>query len=87
MVERPRVMASSRPRSACERAWPARGLKGKRLGRPRIDAKLEQRIRAALAKGDRGILKIATDPGVGSGTMRRAKVAAHDQCLAIAERH
>jgi DNA invertase Pin-like site-specific DNA recombinase len=46
---------------------------GKRLGRPRINAKLERRIRDALAKGDRGILKIAADFGVGSGTVQRVR--------------
>jgi DNA invertase Pin-like site-specific DNA recombinase len=51
---------------------------GKRLGRPRIDAKMEQRIRAALAKGDRGILRIAGDLGVGSGTVQRVKAALSD---------
>ena len=29
----------------------------------RIDAKMERRIREALAKGDRGILRIAADLG------------------------
>src|SRR4029453_19222428 len=42
---------------------------GKILGRPRIDAGTEADIRAALAKGDKGILKIAAEFGVGSGTV------------------
>jgi hypothetical protein len=59
-----RAMIQARVRSGLARAK----AQGKRLGRPRIDVRTEQRIRAALAKGDRGILKIAADLGVGSGT-------------------
>ena len=51
------------------------GGRSQTLGRPRIDARMEQRIRAALAKGDRGILRIAADLGVGSGTVQRVKAA------------
>jgi hypothetical protein len=36
---------------------------------------MKHRIRAALAKGDRGILRIAADLGVGSGTVQRVKAA------------
>jgi hypothetical protein len=36
---------------------------------------LERRISGALAKGDRGILRIAADLGVGSGTVQRVKAA------------
>ena len=32
-------------------------------------------ISATLARGDRGILKIAADLGVGSGTVQRVKAA------------
>jgi DNA invertase Pin-like site-specific DNA recombinase len=64
-----RPMIQERVRAGLARAK----AQGKRLGRPRIDARMEQRIRAALAKGDRGILKIAADLGVGSGTVRRVK--------------
>ena len=46
---------------------------GKTLGRPRIAASTEASIRKALAKGDRGILKIAVEFGVGSGTVQRIK--------------
>jgi DNA invertase Pin-like site-specific DNA recombinase len=49
---------------------------GKVLGRPRIDAGTEADIRAALAKGDKGILKIAAEFGVGSGTVQRIKAEA-----------
>lgn len=48
---------------------------GKTLGRPRLDGKAERRIAAALKKGDRGIRKIATDLGVGVGTVQRIKDA------------
>jgi DNA invertase Pin-like site-specific DNA recombinase len=43
---------------------------GKHMGRPRIDAKLESRIRERLRAGD-GMLKIAKEVGVGSGTVQR----------------
>jgi DNA invertase Pin-like site-specific DNA recombinase len=43
------------------------------LGRPRIDAGVEANIRSALAKGNKGILKIAAEFGVGSGTVQRIK--------------
>ena len=46
---------------------------GKTLGRPSIDPKLEQRIEAALKRGDKGMLAIAAEFGVGSGTVQRIK--------------
>jgi DNA invertase Pin-like site-specific DNA recombinase len=46
---------------------------GKRLGRPRLAAVTEQSIRAALAEGTKGMLKIAAEHGVGSGTVQRIK--------------
>ena len=46
---------------------------GKRLGRPRLAAATERSIRAALADGSKGMLKIAAEHGVGSGTVRRIK--------------
>jgi DNA invertase Pin-like site-specific DNA recombinase len=46
---------------------------GKVLLRPRIDAGVEADIRAALAKGDKGIFKIAGEFGVWSGTVQRIK--------------
>lgn len=48
---------------------------GKTLGRPRLDARTERRVAAALKKGDRGIRKIATELGVGVGTVQRIKEA------------
>ncbi len=47
--------------------------KGTVLGRPRIDESIETAIRKALAKGDKGILKIASELSVGSGTVQRIK--------------
>ena len=64
-----RAMIQERIRAGVARAR----AQGKRLGRPRIDDRMEHRIRAALAKGDRGILRIAADLGVGSGTVQRTK--------------
>jgi DNA invertase Pin-like site-specific DNA recombinase len=46
---------------------------GKRLGRPAIAAKTERAIRSALAQGGKGILKIASEHGVGSGTVQRVR--------------
>jgi DNA invertase Pin-like site-specific DNA recombinase len=66
-----RAMIQERVRAGLARAR----TEGKRLGRPRIDARVERRIREALAKGDRGILRIAADLGVGSGTVQRVKAA------------
>ncbi len=34
-------------------------LNGKRVGRPRIDSEVEEAIREALSRGDKGIRKIA----------------------------
>jgi DNA invertase Pin-like site-specific DNA recombinase len=46
---------------------------GKPFGRSRIPAKVEAAIRAALAAGDKGIIKIAKELGVGVGTVQRIK--------------
>lgn len=46
---------------------------GVKFGRPRLDAKVEKAIRVALARGDKGMLKIAAEHGVGSGTVQRIK--------------
>jgi len=45
---------------------------GKQLGRPRIDPALEKRIQAQLRVG-KGILRVARECGVGSGTVQRVK--------------
>jgi DNA invertase Pin-like site-specific DNA recombinase len=44
---------------------------GRPSGRPRIDRTVEAKIRAALAKGDKGMRKIAVDLSVGVGTVQR----------------
>jgi len=46
----------------------------KQLGRPRIDAALEKRTQAQLRTG-KGMLKVARECGVGSGTVQRIKQA------------
>jgi DNA invertase Pin-like site-specific DNA recombinase len=45
---------------------------GKQLGRPRIDAAIEKRLQTQLRTG-KGILKVAREMGVGSGTVQRVK--------------
>jgi DNA invertase Pin-like site-specific DNA recombinase len=45
---------------------------GKQLGRPRIAPALEKRIQSQL-RGGKGMLKIAAELGVGSGTVQRIK--------------
>ena len=63
-----RSMIVSRVNAGLKRAR----ANGKTLGRPKIAA-TEKSIRKALAKGDKGILKIAVEFGVGSGTVQRIK--------------
>ena len=46
---------------------------GKPFGRPKVDAKTEAAIRKALARKDKGILKIAGELGVGSSTVQRIR--------------
>ena len=67
-----RAMIVSRVNAGLRRARAA----GMVLGRPRIDAGTEASIRKALSKGDKGILKIAAEFGVGSGAVQRIKAAA-----------
>ena len=64
-----RAMIVSRVNAGLKRAR----ANGKTLGRPKIAAGTEASIRKALVKGDRGILKIASEFGVGSGTVQRIK--------------
>ena len=45
---------------------------GKKLGRPKVAAKVEAAIREQLSAGS-GILKVAAMVGVGSGTVQRVK--------------
>ena len=63
-----RTMIRQRVRAGLERAVDA----GKQLGRPRIDPALEKRIQIQLQAG-KGILKVAAECGVGSGTVQRVK--------------
>ena len=63
-----RSMIKQRVRAGLERAK----AQGKRLGRPRVDAKVEARVRAKLAKGT-GILKTAKTLGLGTKTVQRIK--------------
>jgi hypothetical protein len=51
----------------------------RRLGRPRLDPKTEPAIRAALAKGDRGMLKIAA--GHSQGSQREEIVSRNMQLI------
>jgi DNA invertase Pin-like site-specific DNA recombinase len=46
--------------------------RGKQLGRPRINPAIEKRIQAQLRAG-KGILRVARECGVGSGTVQRVK--------------
>jgi DNA invertase Pin-like site-specific DNA recombinase len=64
-----RSMIQERVRAGLARARD----EGKVLGRPKIDAKTEAAVRAALAKGNAGMIKIARTLGVGTGTVQRIK--------------
>jgi len=61
-----RSMIRQRVHAGLKRAVEA----GKRLGRPRIDPALERRIQNQLRAG-KGMLAVAKDIGVGSGTVQR----------------
>ena len=61
-----RAMIQERVKAGLERAK----AQGKKLGRPKVSAKKEQAIRDARAEG-KGILKIAREIGVGTGTVQR----------------
>ena len=49
---------------------------GKRLGRPRVDDSVEQAIRDALRRRDKGLRKIAREMGVGVNVVQRVKLEA-----------
>jgi DNA invertase Pin-like site-specific DNA recombinase len=52
----------------------AEGAKsGKPCGRPKISSDIEAAIRKALAKGDKGMHKIAIELGVATGTVQPIK--------------
>jgi DNA invertase Pin-like site-specific DNA recombinase len=63
-----RSMIRQRVNAGLKRAVEA----GKQLGRPRIDPALERRIQSQLRVG-KGILKVAAECGVGSGTVQRIR--------------
>ncbi len=63
-----RSMIRQRVNAGLQRAVEA----GKQLGRPRIDPAIEKRIQSQLRAG-KGMLKIAIELGVGSGTVQRIK--------------
>ena len=63
-----RSMIRQRVNAGLKRAVEA----GKQLGRPRIDSALEKRIQSQLRTG-KGMLRIAIELGVGSGTVQRIK--------------
>jgi DNA invertase Pin-like site-specific DNA recombinase len=56
---------------------------GKTLGRPRISEKLERRIQDQLRAGN-GIIKVAREVGVGTGTVQRIKDAMPSPFVAAA---
>ena len=64
-----RTLIQARVRAGLERARKA----GKRLGRPTISPEKEAAVRAALARGGKGILKIAAEQKVGSSVVQRIK--------------
>ncbi len=61
-----RAIMRERVNAGLERAR----AEGKTLGRPRVSAEVEQAIRDARAQG-KGMLKIARELGVGTGTVQR----------------
>jgi len=65
-----RSMIRQRVHAGLKRAVEA----GKTLGRPRMDSAIEKRIQSQLKAG-KGILKVARELGVGTGTVQRIKDA------------
>jgi DNA invertase Pin-like site-specific DNA recombinase len=61
-----RSMIRQRVNAGLKRAVEA----GKTLGRPRVSAAIEKRVQAQLRAG-KGILKVAREVGVGTGTVQR----------------
>ena len=66
-----RTGALYNPQQGQRRVGP-RPAQGKKLGRPKVSAKIEAAIREHLNAGH-GILKVAAMVGVGSGTVQRVK--------------
>jgi DNA invertase Pin-like site-specific DNA recombinase len=73
VAEFERAMIQERVRAGLARAR-ARA-EGKRLGRPRIPDATENALKKALRAGGVGIRKLATQHGVGVGTVVRVKQA------------
>ena len=48
---------------------------GKQLWRPKVDPEVEEAIKAALGKGDKGMRKIAREMGVGVSVVQRVAAA------------
>ena len=46
---------------------------GKQLGKPKVGVKVENAIREALERGDKGIRRIAGEMGVGVSVVQRVK--------------
>jgi DNA invertase Pin-like site-specific DNA recombinase len=63
-----RSMIRQRVNAGLKRAVEA----GKTLGRPRVSAAIEKRVQVQLRAG-KGILKVAREVGVGTGTVQRIK--------------
>lgn len=47
---------------------------GKKLGQPRVDKSVEQAIRDALRRRDKGMRKIAREVGVGVSVVQRVRM-------------
>ncbi len=67
-----RSMIVSRVKAGMERAKASPRKDAKAIGRPKVAAETEKAIRARLKAGA-GILKVAAELGVGSGTVQRVK--------------
>jgi DNA invertase Pin-like site-specific DNA recombinase len=67
-----RAMIVERVRAGMARARERGTKSGKRIGRPRIDAKLEDKIRGLLGSG-KGICSTAAAAGVGVATVQRIR--------------
>ena len=72
LAKQERLRHLERVHAGIERARTLGTKSGKPIGRPWIDKRIEDRIRAELAKGT-GILRTARICGVGTGTVQRIK--------------
>jgi DNA invertase Pin-like site-specific DNA recombinase len=68
-----RTLIVERVRSGMSRAREKGTRSGRAIGRPKIGRAKEDAIRAALTQGGKGVLKIASEHGVGSGTVQRIR--------------